>query len=87
MRAPGLPCDHLCKQSALTRARLSDLEHSWHDIAPRLHKRGPRAAQEVESQVTRLDEAEQATGEGAVQGEANAITDAIDALKEALGVQ
>ncbi len=48
---------------------------------------GPRAAQEVESQVTQLDEAEQAKGETAVQGEANAITDAIDALKEALGVQ
>ena len=48
---------------------------------------GPRAAQEVESQVTLLDEAEQAKGETAVQGEANAITDAIDALKEALGVQ
>jgi len=47
----------------------------------------PRAAQEVESQVTQLDEAEQAKGETAVQGEANAITDAIDALKEALGVQ
>jgi hypothetical protein len=48
---------------------------------------GPRAPQEVEAEVAQLDEAEQAKGEAAVQGEANAVTDAIDALKEALGVQ
>ncbi len=43
--------------------------------------------QDVESALTKLDETEQAKGESAVEGEANAITDAIDALKEALALK
>lgn len=43
--------------------------------------------QEVESELTKLDETEEAKGESAVEEEANAITDAIEALKETLSLK
>ena len=43
--------------------------------------------QEVESEVTKLDETEEAQGEGFVQEQANAIKETIEALKETFNLK
>ena len=44
-------------------------------------------AQEVESEVTKLDETEEAQGEGFVQEQANAIKETIESLKETFNLK
>lgn len=44
-------------------------------------------AQAVEPEVTKLDEAEEAQGEGFVQEQANAIKETIESLKETFNLK